>query len=76
MTDQKKTPGGGNRVGARNTVHPKLTKPTRFPQAPILWQAHKECFQRIQDDPTPVNRVIAQIIATHWRNAHGDEVLK
>ncbi|PCI52969.1 MAG: hypothetical protein COB36_14005 [Alphaproteobacteria bacterium] len=70
MTGQKKTPSGGNRAGANQIIYPKLTKPAPFPQERLLWQAHRECSQRVQNDPTPVNRAIAQIVAGQWKQAY------
>lgn len=75
MTDQKKTPSGGNRAGAEQYRLSKLIKPKPFPQAPLLWQAHRECYQRVQNDPTPVNLLIGRIIAHAWKSAHVREVL-
>lgn len=76
MTYQKKTPGGGNREGANKYQHPQLTKPKPFPQEPIMWQAHRDCIRRFQNDPTPINRMVAQVIAAHWKGTFTNEVLR
>lgn len=75
MTGQnKEPPSGGNREGVRKYQHPKLTKPVPFPQEPLLWQARCESYQRVQDDPTPVNIVIARVVAEQWKAAATSEV--
>lgn len=76
MTDQKKTPSGCDREGANKYRLPKPTKPKPFPQEPIMWQAHRDCIQRFQDNPTPVNRMVAQVIAAHWKGTFTNEVLR
>lgn len=75
MTDEKKNPAAGN-GGANKIAYPKLTKPKQFPQEPIMWQAHRQCIQRLQDDPTPVNHIIAQVMAAHWKGTFKSEVLR
>ncbi|MCK6419023.1 MAG: hypothetical protein L6Q57_08845 [Alphaproteobacteria bacterium] len=76
MSDQKKTPSGGNREGAGKCVYPKLTKPKSFPQEPLNWQAYRQSFQNLQKDPTPVNRRIAQVMAAHWQSSFAQEALR
>jgi hypothetical protein len=76
MDKQKKTPSGGDRKGVRKIKHPNPIKPTPFPQAPLLWVAHQECFHRLQVDPTPVNRMIAQLVAAQWKDTYKSEVLR
>lgn len=74
MKDEKKNPAAGN-GGVNKIAYSKLTKPKPFPQERIMWQAHRECMQRFQNDPTPVNRIIAQTIAAKWKDAFKSEVL-
>lgn len=76
MSDKRKPPGGPNSAGVRKCFVPQLTKPRLFPQHPLLWQAYRECFQRFQDDPSPVNRLIAQILGERWNQANKAEQLR
>lgn len=69
MTDQRKTPGGGNRAGAGNIERPHNIVVKTFPQEPMLFQAYRECARRYEDDPNPINRMIAHIVATRWEIA-------
>lgn len=75
MIDQKKTPSGlTNREGDNKILISKPTKPTQFPQEPLLWQAHRECVGRAGDNPSPVNLIVAQIIAREWNETCKHEV--
>lgn len=76
MTEKNKTPEAGRPKGARRNSHPKLTKPRIFPQEPLNWQAYRQSFQNLQNDPTPVNRRIAQVMAAHWQSTFTQEVLR
>jgi len=77
MRVQKKSPSGlRNREGAKKNFVNKPTKPIKFPQEPLLWQAHRECIWRVGNNPSPINRTVAQIIATHWKEAFVQEVCK
>lgn len=58
---------------ANQYVRPKLTKPRPFPQEPIRWQAYRECRQRFQEDPTPANRLILEIVGADWKASYQRE---
>ncbi len=45
----------------------KPTKPAQFPQERLLRQAHWEAVQRVNSDTTPVNRLIAMLVAAAWK---------
>lgn len=74
MTDQKTPPRGCDREEVSKYRLSKLFKPKQFPQEPIMWQAHRDCVQRFQNNPTPTNLIIAQIIAAHWKDTFHNEV--
>jgi hypothetical protein len=75
MSYKEKAPSDGSRRGLVRYTHPNISNPIQFPQERILWQAHRECFQRLQNDPSPTNRIIASVIAREWKSAYGKEVL-
>ena len=76
MSDQKKTPSGGDREGASKCFQPKFIKPKQFLQEPIMWQVYRDCVQRFKNDPTLVNFIIAQVMALLWKNVFANEVLQ
>jgi hypothetical protein len=51
------------------SLHLKPTKPARFPQAPILWQALRQSRAAFDADPNPINRVIASAVGRAYSDA-------
>lgn len=72
MADKKKAPSGSNRKVAIKCHVPIITKPLPFPQERLLRQAHWDAVQRVNIDPSPVNRVIAMLAAAAWKKAFMD----
>lgn len=71
MTFKEKSWPAGTGTTSK-TAYPKPNKPSHFPQEPLLRQAHWEAVQSMNFDPTPVNRLIALLVAVAWKKAFMD----
>lgn len=73
MTGEEKSWPAGTGTASK-IAYPKPTKPSPFPQERLLWQAHRECIGRMDENPNPVNRLVSQIIAAAWlKSTNGGE---
>ena len=44
-----------------------------FPQEKLRWKAYQKAYSRFQSDPSPQNRILAQIAAQRWKEAFKQE---
>jgi hypothetical protein len=76
MTEQRKSPaaGGASEIVLQANFKDQNINVASFQQEPIYWQALRESIRRADENPTPINRIIAQCVAARWKIIAKSEV--